>query len=159
MAYHVTGFAGAQDITETSTTQKHPLGTTVKAVDPDKGEGEFVYLKGVASTVVGDAVRIIEGHGTARLLATDTSAGQPVAFAMSANVANQYGWYCVRGRCAAVFAGAAVAGASVQATATAGSIDDTATAGDYISGTVVAATVAGAGAGDVYTAYPTFGLV
>lgn len=158
MAFGNINYPGAQPISESSATQKHPLGTVVKAVDPDKGEAEFVYLKGVASTVVGSSVRIVDGHGTALLAATDTSAGQPVAFAMSANVANQFGWYAVRGRVPANFAGAAVAGAALQAAA-AGTVDDTATVGDYISGAVVAATVGGAGLGDVYLHYPTFGNV
>ena len=44
---------GVQSIADTSTVQNHALGTIVRAVDETYGEGEFVYLKGVASTVVG----------------------------------------------------------------------------------------------------------
>ena len=45
-----------QNIDDTSTVQNMPLGTVVKARDTNatnnQGEGEFIYLKGVASTVV-----------------------------------------------------------------------------------------------------------
>jgi hypothetical protein len=47
-----------QAISDTSTTQLVPLGTRVKAIDKAStayGEGEFIYLLGVASTVVGDS--------------------------------------------------------------------------------------------------------
>ena len=54
MAYNITtALAGFQGIELTDTTQNHALGTIVTAVDPTYGAGEFIYLKGVASTVVG----------------------------------------------------------------------------------------------------------
>ena len=57
MAYTVTSpWLGYQPIAVTDTTQNHPLGTIVRAVDPTYGEGEFIYLTGVASTVAGDVV-------------------------------------------------------------------------------------------------------
>ena len=39
MAYAVTNLAGAQPIANTSTEQKHVLGTIVRAWDPTYGEG------------------------------------------------------------------------------------------------------------------------
>ena len=48
-----------QGITETSTTQNFPLGKIISAVDKDTtayGAGEFIYLKGVASTAIGEPV-------------------------------------------------------------------------------------------------------
>jgi hypothetical protein len=50
------GLIGGQAISDTSTTAKHPLGTIVQAKDlasTDYGVGEFIYLKGVASTAAG----------------------------------------------------------------------------------------------------------
>ncbi len=48
---------GAQAITDTLTTQMHTLGKRIRAYDPTTyGYGEFVYLKGIASTVVGSLV-------------------------------------------------------------------------------------------------------
>ena len=53
------GFVGAQPITDVSTVKNHPYGMIIKASDhgsDDRGDGEFIYLQGVASTVAGDAV-------------------------------------------------------------------------------------------------------
>jgi hypothetical protein len=89
---------GSQPIADTSTTQKHPLGTIVRAVDPTLGGGEFIYLLGVASTVVGSIVNY-DGAGFQTALDTSATAGpsRPLAVAMSANVASQYGWYQISG--------------------------------------------------------------
>jgi len=97
MAYAVHNLAGSQPIADTSTTQKHPLGTLVRATDPTYGQGEFLYLKGVASTVVGSIVNYDDTWQTA--LDTSATAGpsRPLAVAMSANVASQYGWYQASG--------------------------------------------------------------
>ncbi len=97
MAYAVHTLPGAQPIANTETVQKHVLGTLVRAWDPTYGEGEFIYLLGVGSTVVGSLVTYnATSYQTA--LSPDTAAFQaPVAVAMSANVASQYGWYQVSG--------------------------------------------------------------
>ena len=99
MTYYVSNLLGAQPIANTETTQKHALGTLVKANDPTYGEGEFIYLLGVASTVVGSVVKYnATTYQTALLSVTNgKNKGVPVAVAMSANVASQYGWYQVSG--------------------------------------------------------------
>jgi len=96
MAY-TTDRPGGQQIADTSTTQNHPLGTIVKGWDPTYGEAEFIYLKGVASTTVGSIVNY-KGttYQTALGYAGENVPG-PLAIAMSANVANQYGWYQISG--------------------------------------------------------------
>ena len=132
MAYSVsTPRIGFQPIAVTDTVQNHPLGTIVTAVDPTYGEGEFIYLKGVASTVVGDTVIYDQYAATT----TRTVAGSrgPAAVAMSANVASQYGWYQIAGTAIAKSA-TVVAGASPYVTATAGTIDDAVVATDKIDG-------------------------
>lgn len=88
---------GLQPITSTETTQAHPLGTIVTGWDETLGEGEFIYLKGVGSTVVGSIVNYDDNFQTA--LDTTATAGpsRPLAVAMSANIANQYGWYQIAG--------------------------------------------------------------
>lgn len=142
MAFIVsTPLVGAQPIAVTSTTQLHPLGTTVRAVDPTYGEGEFVYLTGVASTAVGDLVVIDQGT-TAR---TGTSSRGPVGIAMSANVASQYGWYQISGQAVVNVAGAVADNALVYATATAGSADDAVVSGAQVDGAVFRTSAAGAG--------------
>lgn len=100
MAYkQTTMVVGAQAIADTSTTKLHPLGTVIRAVDSTYGEGEFIYLLGVASTVVGSLVRWnATTYQTALLtVANGKNKGVPVGVAMSANVASQYGWYQISG--------------------------------------------------------------
>jgi hypothetical protein len=80
-----------------------------------------------------------------------------LAVSQSANVANQFGWYCVAGACQALFAAAAAAGTQLYLTATAGAIDDAATAGSGILGLVASAAVGGAGLGDVVLNHPNAG--
>lgn len=88
--------AGWQAMTETSTTQKHNLGTIVRGVDDTLGGGEFIYLKGVASTVAGSIVNYDDSFQTA-LQTGVLDHPRPNAVAMSANVASQYGWYQISG--------------------------------------------------------------
>lgn len=121
---------GMQPIADTSTTQQHPLGTVVRAVDATYGGAEFVYLKGVASTAVGSWVKYAEDDYTTALLGADMI-GQ-VAVAMSANVASQYGWYQVKGKAVGKCLASYADNGLVYATATAGSIDDAAVAGDRV---------------------------
>lgn len=133
MAYSIsTPRIGCQSIAQTETTQNHPLGTIVTAVDPVYGEGEFVYLKGVASTVVGSAVIFDQYAGTTKLAAAGDRG--PVAVAMSVNVANQYGWYQIAGSAVAKAAAPMVAGGAVYVTATPGMVDDAVVATDKIDG-------------------------
>ncbi len=107
MTYRVHTLAGAQPIATNSTTQAHALGTLVRASSPTYGEGEFLYLKGVASTAVGSLV-VWDGTTYATTLCPVTAnLGRPLAVAMSACVASEYGWYQVGGT--AVVAKSAVA--------------------------------------------------
>jgi hypothetical protein len=80
-----------QNIDETLTTQMLPLGTIVRARDTNttnnQGEGEFIYLKGVVSTVVGSMVDYDKIANTTTLSPATLGTG-PVAVAMSANVAS-----------------------------------------------------------------------
>jgi hypothetical protein len=97
MAFAINTLPGAQPIAETSTTKKHLLGTIVRATDATLGEGEFIYLQGIGSTVVGSIVSYGVGFVTALDTAAATGPSNPLAIAMSANVASQYGWYQISG--------------------------------------------------------------
>jgi hypothetical protein len=88
---------GFQPIATTETTKKHPLGTTITAVDPTLGEGEFIYLQGIGSTIVGSVVNYDDLFVTALNTSAVTGPSRPLAVAMSANVASQYGWYQISG--------------------------------------------------------------
>jgi len=98
MTYIITDtVAGTQAIAETSATQKHPLGTIVRAKDPTYGEGEFIYLQGIGSTAVGSIVEYTTSFVTG-LSTIALEAPQPLAVAMSANTASRYGWYQIGGQ-------------------------------------------------------------
>lgn len=138
MAYIISSpLVGAQPIAATSTTQNNVLGTVVKAVDPTYGEGEFVYLLGVDSTVVGSLVKYnATTYQTALLtVANGKNMGVPVAVAMSANVGSSYGWYQVSGNAVIKKTGVAVTPqVPVFISATSGRIKVLASAGQQILG-------------------------
>ena len=56
MAFSVYNYVGAQGVNVSDTTQRVPLGTIVKGVDPTLGEGEFIYLLDVTGQFVGCVV-------------------------------------------------------------------------------------------------------
>lgn len=130
---------GSQPIATTDTVQNHPLGTVIRATDPVYGAGEFIYLKGVASTAVGSWVTYNLDDGSTTLLAANAIG--PVAVAMSANVANQYGWYQIQGKAIGLCLAGFLDNANVYATATAGSVDDAVVAGDRVKGAVGASAI------------------
>lgn len=122
-----------QAIDETSTTQLLPLGTRVRAHDDAStayGEGEFIYLKGVASTVVGSVVTYAQDDNSTALLVANAIG--PVAVSMSDNVASSYGWYQIFGKAVGKVLASFADNANCYATATAGSIDDAVVAGDRV---------------------------
>jgi hypothetical protein len=77
--------------------QEHPLGTIIRAYDPTFGEGEFIYLLGVVNTVVGLLVRYDATTFQTTILPSTANLDVPVAVAMSANVAGNWGWYQIAG--------------------------------------------------------------
>jgi hypothetical protein len=146
MAYAVHSPAGAQPIANTETAAKHKLGTIAVGTDPTYGQAEFIYALGVASTAIGSVVTYDPITYQTTLSAVGGNIPRPIAIAMSANVAAQYGWYQVSGvavckkQCTvSLAAGAAVAVLSTGLIAGTGS-------GKEIQGAVVAA-VASATAG------------
>lgn len=148
MAYVVQNpVLGVQPIANTDTVQRHALGFQVGAVDPLYGAGEFVYLKGVASTVVGSMVDFDEYLGTT-VLSPATGGTGSVAVSMSANIANQYGWYQIQGSAVVRAPNAMVPGADVfSLAATPGSVDDAAVAGEQILNAKVSTTTGTPSAG------------
>lgn len=97
MAFHITSpVAGTQRIADRSTTQNHPLGKVVTAEDPTYGEGEFIYLQGVASTIVGSVVEYNTSFQSG-LDSTAVDAPQPLAVSMSICTSSYYGWYQISG--------------------------------------------------------------
>ena len=135
MTFHITDtVAGSQAIADTSTTQKHPLGTIVRAYDPTYGEGEFIYCSGVASF----ATIHEDGFTTTLLAANDIGR---VGLAMSINVASQYGWYQISGKGVGKVAASFADNGLVYATATAGTADDAVVAGDRVKNCIGASAI------------------
>jgi len=115
---------------ETSTIQRHALGQRMFFKDPVYGVGEFIYLRGVASTAIGEwVIYNADDYSTSRLAANDIG---PVAVALAAIVANQFGWYQISGKAVGKALTGFLDNANVYATATAGSVDDTVVAGDRV---------------------------
>lgn len=123
---------GWQPIATNDTVQNHPLGSIVRAVDPTYGAGEFIYLKGLDSTAIGSVV-VYNADDFSTTLAVANGVG-PVACAMSACVTGEYGWYQIQGKGVAKVLTGFADNADCYLTATAGSVDDTDVAGDYIRG-------------------------
>lgn len=130
---HMDDRVGIQPIADTSTTQRHALGLIVQAQDAGTtayGVGEFIYLKGVASTGVGSWVTYNMDDGSTALLAANAIG--PVGIAMSANVASQYGWYQISGKAIGDCLTGYADNGKVYITGTAGSVDDASVAGDLV---------------------------
>jgi predicted RecA/RadA family phage recombinase len=131
-----------QKIDETSTTQNHPLGKVIKGEytgyasgAANYGAGEFIYLAGVANTVVGSVVVYDPLDGSTTLVPNTAKRGDAVAVAMAATDAGEYGWYQVSG--AAVMKKTAVAvapGVAIYISATAGRVMPTLASGKQILG-------------------------
>lgn len=136
----VSKIAGIQPLDQTSDVQNHPLGTRIRAVDSTYGEIEAIYLKGVASTAKGDAVTFETKTGATTRSAA--SARGAVGVALSACVANEYGWYAISGA-VPVTAGTVAASGTAYFTSTAGSLDDAVVSGDKIDGAVFQAVASG----------------
>ncbi len=123
---------GAQALTDTSTTQLHPLGAIVTGNDSTLGQGEFIYLKGVASTVVGDWVGYSPALGTSvRAIA---NGNYPLAVAMSAcSTTTLFGWYQISGNAKANgLTSITHSTGFLWLTGTAGSVDDASVIGDAV---------------------------
>lgn len=145
-----------QAIDSNSTTKHHNIGERVRCRDVGTtayGEAEFIYLKGVASTAKGDAVAYDISDGTTiRTLAATVG---PLAVAMAATVASEYGWYQVYGL-GVVTAGTVADNGLVYTTATAGSLDDAQVDSQQVLGAIFR-TATDTGLAKIGLNYPTAG--
>jgi hypothetical protein len=111
-------------------TKKYRLGTQKK----DNDGNIYIYLKGVASTVAGSVVTFDEAHVTT--LAVANAQGRVAVAKAAVDSTSEYGWYGIYGKHAAkVLTGFADNG-KVYLTSTAGSVDDTDVAGDFVVGMI-----------------------
>ena len=135
-------------------TARCPVGTIIKAYDDTQGEGEFIYLPGVASLAKGDCVVYDLNPGAQAVVrtlsGTHLNTGRPVAFAMDAIVAGKYGWFQIGGVTIASVLAAFAAGNKVFLTTTAGNVDDAAVNGCQILGAMSSSAIATPLAGKAY---------
>lgn len=127
-----------QPIATTSTTQNHAIGRIVIAKDSTLGSGEFIYLLGLVGTLAGLAVVYDGATGKTALGTTSgvVDGGSPVAIAMSANVAAQWGWYQISGNATVLKTATQITPATpkVYLSATAGRVMPTSVAGRQVLG-------------------------
>lgn len=107
------------------TTQRHPLGTKVTAVDPFWGLGVFMYVKSTDAVLKGSLCAWDESYN-AGLLPSAVTQGFPWGVAMAPMASGTYGWIQLEGR-AVYKTNATVAADGVVAVAAAGILGATAT--------------------------------
>ena len=124
----ITSICGTQPFSDwfsPDTTQRHPLGVVVDAVDPFWGFGEFIYVKS-NDTILKGSVCMWDEVGQAALLPSTATQGFPFGVAMAPMSSGTYGWLQISGR-AVYKTNATVAADGVLAIAAAGILDATAT--------------------------------
>ena len=122
-----------QKINEVSTIAKHELGTIINATDRDTtlyGTGEFIYLKGVNGTVAGSNVLYQSDDFSTKLIVSGDKG--PMAVAMASNVANTFGWYQIKGKAIIKVAAGFADNSDCYLSATAGTLSNTVSAGNYV---------------------------
>lgn len=102
------------------TTKRFRLGTRKRDIEGN----EYIYLKGVGSTVAGDVVAFDENYETTRLL--QATIGRVAVAKAAVDATTEFGWYQIWGKCTLVKVATSFAAdqAGVWATATAGTVDD-----------------------------------
>lgn len=136
-------------------TKKYRLGTR----KTDAAGNIYVYLKGVASTVAGSWVAFDE-LGVTQLLDTDVAASMvsPIAVAQAAvDATTEYGWYMIAGKTQANVEASFADNSKIFAVATAGSADDSGTAGNQIVGAYGRSAIA-SGQATVQLSFPVCGV-
>lgn len=143
-------------VTDVDTTQKHPFGTIVRAVDDTQGAGEFIYLPGLAAISIGTAVLYDLTPGTEVIVIADSdlhlNKGWPLAVALVPVLAGQFGWFQIGGVAKTVaVAGCAAGRCFLDPTNATGALDDTAINGCQVLGARILTAVGTPAANFAYT--------
>lgn len=134
--------------TQVHSEKKYRLLTTKK----DSAGNEYIYLKGVASCVAGDAVTYDEAGATALLAA---NAKGPVAFAQAAvDASTEYGWFMIAGVTNANVVANSADNATLGRETTDGKIGDGRAAGDQIANCFARGATTAAATVSVQIRYP-----
>jgi hypothetical protein len=156
MGWNATDIIGV-NITGIDTVPAFPLGTKVTARNTTNGyAGEFVYMKGVASTATGLWALLNYDDGTTTLLA-DGQIG-PAGVAMGATVASTYGWYQVRGKASAMLAAGVADNAGLYISAAGVAIATASGKSEIIGARAAEAPGSSAAVVEVEINYPVLGL-
>ncbi|HEY1430747.1 MAG TPA: hypothetical protein VGF39_03845 [Stellaceae bacterium] len=140
----IAGLPGMRQVDSFPRIPAYP-GMLAHALDPVLGGGEFLYLPGVAGTVLGSLVTYNQLTPATVLAVTGAKGGSPVAVAMAAPGAGQFGWFQITGNALiAKTSGAAIAlGAAVGVSATPGQVA-TSAGGAATAGALTGAVVSSA---------------
>jgi len=124
------------------TTQKMPFNTVATGTDAVGGFAEYIYLKGVASTIVGSVVTYDEAGVTTLLV---TGAVGPVAVSLGiVDSTSKYGWYGITGCFPTDVVASTVDNGKLGYETASGKVGDGFTAGDQIVGAISRAATTGA---------------
>jgi hypothetical protein len=141
----------AQDTTIASATQLHPLLT--RAVDLDGNE--YVYVKGVASGIVG-AVCTFDEAGVTALAVSGTIGPVCVFTALLSSATATFGWACIYGKVKVIVAEDVDDNDVCYSTATPGALGDSAVV--RINNAVFRAGILSGALGYAQIAYPTMAM-
>jgi hypothetical protein len=91
------GIQPLEDYFDADTTQRHPLGFVVDAVDPYWGYGRFMYIKSNDAILKGSLV-MWDGSYQGALLPTTAGQGFPFGVAYAPMASGKYGWIQIAGQ-------------------------------------------------------------
>jgi len=136
--------------TELNNVDSTPLYDMLQRAEGPAGK-EYIYLKGVASTIVGSWVTYDELGITTLLVA---NAKGFVAVAMAITVADKYGWYQIFGSAEAAISANSAVDTLIGFETTSGYAGDGKAAGDMIYGAMLRDAVVAAAVATVQLSYP-----
>lgn len=118
-------------LSDVDTTARHAMGTRVIGQDALGNSAEYIYLTGVASTIVGSVVTFDELGITTLIV---INAKGPVAVAMGiVDAATKFGWYCIQGTVPTDVVANSADNSMVGRETTDGKVGDGRAAGDQIA--------------------------
>lgn len=157
---------GPSDIVAATGVPSFRLGTVGGYDDPTNGYKEFVYGRANGAVTAAGYV-CVEATGFDFLMASTTTTapgqqgpGSRVGVAQAALADNEYGWFQIYGKGSVRTLASAAKGTKLNTTATAGALDDDATAGaETVDGLVLGTATGGAEAtnADAMLSYPAVG--
>jgi len=147
---NLTGYS--QTFDSDTTTVDTSAKTTILTRAFDSAGNEYIYLKGVGSTIVGSVVTYDEDGATTLIVA---NAIGPVAVAMSiTDATTEYGWKQIWGKAEACVAANTADNATLGFETTSGYVGDGRAAGDMLIGAISREAVTDAGVYTIQINYP-----